>query len=87
MVAGISLLILGALCGTMLRAPAFIALNAAIFAVYGWDLRHESVTQISVRLAIGLLAIQGGYASTILARLFFNHMRGSRGRRSEDDLG
>jgi len=87
MLAGISLLILGALCGTILRVPAFLMLNALILAVCGWYLRHESVTQISLRLIIGLLAIQCGYASTILARLLLGRIRervrkGAKGNRS-----
>lgn len=84
MLAGISLLILGGVCGTILRVPAFIALNAVILAIYGWALRREAAAQIAGKLVVALLAIQCGYALAILARLLFSRMR-QRGRDPSGD--
>ncbi|HEY1541575.1 MAG TPA: hypothetical protein VGG01_04120 [Xanthobacteraceae bacterium] len=85
MLTGVSLLVLGAVCGTILRVPAFIALNAVVLAIYGWVLRHEPAARIGTDLVIALLAIQGGYALTILGRALFGRMRQRVGDSSGDD--
>lgn len=87
MLAGVSLLILGVVCGTILRVPAFIALTAVILAIYGWVLRHDSAARIGAGLVIALLALQCGYALTILGRLLFTRVRQSGGQPSRKDRG
>jgi hypothetical protein len=85
MPAAVSLFMLGALSGTLLRAPAFILLNLGILVIYGWNLRHAPVTQITTDLLIGFLAVQCGYAVTILGWLLVRRRRSGSGESSKDD--
>ena len=69
MVAGFLLLIIGVVFGACLRLPAFMEVAVVILVIYGWTLRHHSVEAVIYNLLIGLLAIQCGYALTIVGRL------------------
>ena len=80
------LLLIGATLGAVLRLPAFMAAAVLILAGYGWSLRHHAVGTIAYELLVGLLAVECGYALTIVARLLVrSQVRRMGPRRTAED--
>ncbi len=64
-------LIVGIGLGACLRLPAFMGATVFVVAAYGWASRHDPLEVILYDVLVGLVAIQCGYALTIVARLLF----------------
>lgn len=75
MLAGLSLLLIGAILGAFLRLPGFMAAAVFVLACYAFIARDQSLAALGYDMLIGLLAIQCGYALAFLGRLFLKDRR------------
>lgn len=75
MLAGLSLLLIGAILGAFLRLPGFMAAAVFVLACYAFIARDQSLMALGYDLLIGLLAIQCGYVLAFLARLLLKDRR------------
>jgi hypothetical protein len=62
-------LLLGALFGVFFRLPAFMLLVLLTLVVYGFTQWRNPIWDVGWDLLVALLALQSGYALTIISRL------------------
>jgi hypothetical protein len=87
MLAASGFLLLGAVLGGALRLPAFMLVVLATLAGYAVLRRHSPIATLSLDVLVALLALQAGYALTIVARLALAALRdraATRARIEED---